>query len=360
MITACAVRGLRSSGLPRSSIFTHYAAPSQPLRVEKVTQSKHFRSYATASTSSSTHSKARNSRVNPPVSTLPPPLELPTREPNQSTIKYLFKQGKAYLTFYKTGAQAIFTNLNLTREPQKLVDLTYDGKLYLAVKDKERRLSRGDYQLILRHWHDLKRLPIFGLIFLVCGEFTPLVVIAVSSVVPYTCRVPAQIASDRQKLEERRKISFRNLTSQYKEGIELDRQQLLHISWSLGLSSKMWDYLGGQLPGLPNAILKRKVSKAVEYIETDDYLLRRDGGVAELEGEEVRIACQERGIDVVGREEEELRNVLEKWLATTKNAGATKLLLMRPNVWTVAAPKPSTVASKKAASKPGVAASRNA
>ncbi|KFY25900.1 hypothetical protein V493_04378, partial [Pseudogymnoascus sp. VKM F-4281 (FW-2241)] len=265
------------------------------------------------------------------------PLIIPPKNPDQSFFRTLFNQGKGYLTFYKTGAKAILTNLSLSRAPQELVDKKYDGAVYEAVRDRE--FSRADYQLLLRSWHDIKRLPVFGLIFIVCGEFTPLVVLAVSRVVPYTCRVPRQIESDREKVEARRKTSFRNLTAAFVPGKELEREQLLHISWSLGLSSKMWDYIGGTLPGPPSALLKGRVATRVEYLQTDDRLIRRDGVLSDLEAEEVAIACSERGIDVVGRSEEYMREMLGKWMAASKTTPVERLLLTRPNVWPVPSKK---------------------
>lgn len=116
----------------------------------------------------------------------------------------------------------------------------------------------------------MKRVPMFALVMLVCGEFTPLVVIAVSNVVPWTCRIPKQIDKDRRILEQRRAISFRNLTIPARteaEEAKMKRMMALHISWSLGLSSRMWDWLGGQLPGLPTRILVRRVAKRIEYRE---------------------------------------------------------------------------------------------
>jgi hypothetical protein len=281
-------------------------------------------SYSTdSSTPTLTHSKPRNTRLNPPPSTLPPHLDLPEKQPGQSTIKYLFLQGKAYLTFYKAGARAILTNLSLTREPQKLVDLTYNGAVFAAVKD--RNFSRADYQLLLRNSHDLKRVPAFGLIFLLCGEMTPFVVVVLSNIVPYTCRIPAQIAADRRRVEARRAASFTTLTTPYAPGKPLERSQLAHISASLGLASRFWDRLGG----VPMFLLRAKVERRIEYLETDDALIRRDGGVEGLEAEELRIACMQRGMDVLGREEDELREGLQAWLSAAKRAGVERLLLSR-------------------------------
>ncbi|KFY85963.1 hypothetical protein V500_07984 [Pseudogymnoascus sp. VKM F-4518 (FW-2643)] len=274
---------------PLASIFLQHINTSIPL-----SQRHTPRAYSTDTTSTLTTSKPRNNRLNPPTSTLPPPLVIP---------------------------------------PQELVDKKYNGAVYEAVRD--RNFSRADYQLLLRSWHDIKRLPVFGLIFIVCGEFTPLIVFAVSRVVPYTCRVPKQIESDREKIEVRRKASFRDLTAAFTPGKELEREQLLHISSSLGLSIKLWDYIGGNQPGPPSALLKGRVARRVEYLQTDDRLIRRDGVLSELEAEEVAIACTDRGIDVVGHSEEHMREMLGKWMAASKTTPVEKLLLTRPNVWPV-------------------------
>lgn len=157
-------------------------------------------------------------------------------------------------------------------------------------------------------------------------------VIALTSIVPWTCRIPKQIQSDRAKLEERRRISFRNLTAKFPEkgGIEaLNRMQLLHISWSLGLSSSAWDYLGGQLPGLPTGVLRRKVKWRVEYLEMDDRLIGRAGGVKDMDVEEVRMALVERGLDVLGRQEKGLKGDLNAWLKSREKVSVERLLLTR-------------------------------
>jgi len=179
---------------------------------------------------------------------------------------------------------------------------------------------------------------VFALVLLVCGEFTPLVVIALTGVVPWTCRIPKQVATDRRKLEQRRAISFRNLTAQppKEKGVDgLERMQLLHISWSLGLSSSAWDWLGGQLPGLPTALLRRKVGRRVQYLELDDGLIERWGGVARMEMEEVRMALVERGVDVLEKRDGQLRAALDAWFRSREKAPVEMLLLTRPSAWPV-------------------------
>lgn len=170
------------------------------------------------------------------------------------------------------------------------------------------------------------------MVFILCGEFTPLVVLALSNIVPGTCRIPKQVGNDRRKLEERRGISFRNLTAEppKKKGVEdLERMQLLHISWSVGLSAKAWDYLGGKLPGLPDSILRRRVHNWVEYLEMDDKLIGKPSGVYEMDIEEVKIALVQRGVNVLERNDEQLRVDLASWLNSRKKAPIERLLLTR-------------------------------
>ncbi|CAG8950910.1 hypothetical protein HYFRA_00003127 [Hymenoscyphus fraxineus] len=289
-----------------------------------------------ASTSPSTPEKAPKDTVNPPSSTRPASIETPLRKSYTSLPQYLFALGKTYATFYKTGVKNIYHNF---RAAGALEDRTTSHQS-IAKAITTGAFTRADYQLVVRSWHDLKRVPLFGLLFIVCGEFTPLIVVAVSSIVPWTCRIPRQIAADRQALETRRGISFRNLTSSPPSSAQpvLNRQQLLHISWSLGLSSKIWDYVNpGTLPGPPDFILKSRVRKRVQYLEWDDKLLSEAGKeIKKLENEEVKMALVERGVDVLQRGDEELMASLEAWLKSRgKGRSVEGLLLTRPNVWPI-------------------------
>jgi len=155
-----------------------------------------------------------------------------------------------------------------------------------------------------------------------------LVVLALSNVVPFTCRIPKQVESDRRKLEQRRSTSFRNLTIEppTAEGIqELGRTQLLHISWSLGLSSRVWDWIGG----LPTELLRKKVERRLHYLELDDGLIRKAGGVREMTSQEVKMALVERGVDVLGKEDPQLKGDLDAWLKSREKVSAERLLLTR-------------------------------
>jgi len=281
-----------------------------------------------ASTTSTVPTKIpRTHPVNGPSTTLPAPITVPERAEGQSFFpSYALKLGKAYLTFYKTGVKNIYTNFKLSRDIQHAIDAQHASSFSAAVASAS--LSRSDLQLLVRNWHDIKRVPLFALVLMICGEFTPLVVIALSGVVPWTCRIPKQIESDRKKLEQRRSASFRELTTvpPTQAGVQhLKKTQLLHISRSLGLRSGIWDWVGG----LPIALLRRDVSRRIEYLALDDALVRKAGGIKDMDVEEVKMALVERGVDVLGKGEAQLKGDLNAWLLSREKAPAEKLLLTR-------------------------------
>jgi len=160
--------------------------------------------------------------ANPPASTRPPPLDLPTKGPDTSQFTYLFSTGKAYLSFYKAGLKAIITNTKMVYgsapppppPPQENKDgssssTTTAPAVPLQLPEKGTRA-----ELVLHHrWrHDIRRLPLFALMLLICGEFTPFVVLVFPSVVPYTCRIPSQVTKLRKNQERRRTISRSSTT----------------------------------------------------------------------------------------------------------------------------------------------------
>lgn len=120
---------------------------------------------------------------------------------------------------------------------------------------------------------------------------------------------------------------------------KLDKWQLRHINSSLGLSSKLWEWVFGP----PEMLLKRRARQAMEYLDMDDTLIVRAGGVSGMSREEVKMACVERGINVVGMKEEKLREFLGNWLRSREKVGIERLLLTRPNVWPVRTKAPEFV-----------------
>ena len=140
--------------------------------------------------------------LNPPITTRPPPLHLPEKLPYLPKYKYYFRVGKAYAIFYKTGLKAIWTNYKLARALPDQIFSSGQVKLHQAVLDG--LLSRADFQLIRRTRRDVKKVPLFALIWLICGEFTPLVVLFFTGAVPPTIWIPKQIQKARGEAEARR------------------------------------------------------------------------------------------------------------------------------------------------------------
>lgn len=206
-------------------------------------------------------------------------------------------------------------------------------------------MTRSEFQLLARNSHDIGKLPFFGLLVALFGEWLPLIVPFIPGAVPGTCRIPKQIEGMRKKAEERRRISFRQGISEPTVGEEqlrkvegekdmstasakewpmtqkeyaaqilskLNASQLLHLSSTLNLHNRLWDRV--QLPP-PAFLLRSGVSKHLSYLTSDDLLLQRYGGAQKLTAEEVDVACEERGIDVLGRSEQTLRENLSWWLA---------------------------------------------
>ena len=115
--------------------------------------------------------------------------------------RWLYRLGRAYLSFYKTGLSNVWQNYKELRKIQarigdcKLEDVvkygstsTGDGKV-----ESVPIITRKDYQIALRTRHDLGKLIPFSIVFAICGSFTPLVIAAIGSgAVPYTCRIPRQ------------------------------------------------------------------------------------------------------------------------------------------------------------------------
>ncbi|KAI9878675.1 MAG: hypothetical protein M1830_010823 [Pleopsidium flavum] len=342
MITRSSLCGLRAP--PRySRIHLHntriYNIHSfqNPSLTPTIHQSTTQRSNSTSATGIN-----HNKKINGPITTLPAPLVLPVRGPDQSTTSYYFHFGRAYLAFYKTGLKNIWHNYVASRnilrtliEPKiggRLISTKPGGTLHRAVRSG--LLTRSDFQLLIRTWHDLKRIPSFALVFIVCGEFTPLVVPFLGRVVPRTCQIPKQVRTVREKMEGRRKASFRELVvapPTEDVGVEgLKREQLLHISRSLGLHSSWWPE-GFGLP--PDGLLKARIRERAEYLDIDDHLIESDGGVGEMEMEELRMALEERGVDVLGKNDEQLKMLLRTWLWARVRRPVMTLFLTRPSVW---------------------------
>ena len=147
-------------------------------------------------------------------STRPAPLDEVTRSKDEKAFSYYLRLGKSFLKFYKTGMKNIKRNWTEYREIKGwLQPFTIGGSARYGGtphqnQDKEMipipHISRREYILSFRTKHDVFKLLPFGLVLLICGEFTPLVVLLLGNrVTPYTCRIPSQQRKNLDKALQR-------------------------------------------------------------------------------------------------------------------------------------------------------------
>lgn len=79
-----------------------------------------------------------------------------------------------------------------------------------------------------------------------------------------------------------------------------------HVARSLNLISSLWDSVPlSLLPDtLVGVVAARRVRQHLRYLDRDNHLLHQAGGVGALEEDEVLLACEDRGIWPVGKDEE--------------------------------------------------------
>lgn len=315
--------------------------------------------------------------INAPLSTLPADLSLPETLPPNAAIPAKLQRfvalGRAYLTFYKTGLKNVYRNyrasLPLRKElglpaylpispPRKVSNPIASEKASNVGPASSKNtydirnlgLGRGQFQLVRRSARDVRRMIPFTLILIICGEFTPLVIpIFGSAITPATCRVPGQIAKERETASKRKALALQAwIDANPESGLGAMPKptsdesfklliQLANPAWVgtanpasvlqacavFGLVKKHDRFAGTALAGL---VYRRRLSQYLEYLAIDDAMIRGGGGIEKLSYAEVRIALDERGAGEVGDairrdcsvEEVETfeRNWLSKWLTS--------------------------------------------
>jgi len=203
-------------------------------------------------------------------------------------------------------------------------------------------MGRGQFQLVRRSARDVRRMIPFTLILLICGEFTPLIVpLFGSAITPATCRVPGQVAKEREVASKRKNAAMRAharaiepsslspVSVGSREELKLlaefaspgwvksaDNSAVLRACAVFGLIKSHERVGGGLLAGL---VYRPRLRRYVEYLAIDDGMIRA-GGVKGLNSAEVRIALDERGAGDVAalyageKVERAERKWLERWL----------------------------------------------
>ena len=268
--------------------------------------------------------------LNPPETTFAPELQVPPRG-SEAYLKYLYRCGRSYITFYKQGISNVRSTLKLAksfREKARRAGISKEA-------DMVKVLTRAEWQVVLRSRADKLRLPAFGALLLLFGEWLPLLVVYLTPVVPEPCRIPAQVERKLKRGEGRRLEREKRLAMDAARLVARDRvagatnpgdirpqtvsleflsktdlYTLLSLDVRFGIQPRIWDWL---FMTPPKALLRYGLKNRISYLKQDDWAIRRDGGFQALGVEEVKRACVERGIRVLGRRETDLRKELATW-----------------------------------------------
>lgn len=171
---------------------------------------------------------------------------------------------------------------------------------------------------------DLYKLPPFALLFAICGEFTPLVIVFVTGLVPRIIWIPKQVQGAREKARDRRRRCQQLGGFEQTAGAMIlrhdvsrltgsrQREAYKYVAQSLNLYSESLDKYVPSL--IPPGLVRRRVDRRLNDLEVDDLGIARDGGVRSMNEEEVVLACEERGLEILGKEESDLRKNLSAWI----------------------------------------------
>ncbi|KIX09240.1 uncharacterized protein Z518_00319 [Rhinocladiella mackenziei CBS 650.93] len=249
--------------------------------------------------------------------TTPEPLrkeDFPNQQiPFGNQAKYYFELGKSYAGFYKTGLVNVWRNYKELQTIRQRVGRTrgLEDVVKYGLPQGAKSvpvLTRTDYQLALRTQHDLGKLIPFGIIFIICGEFTPMVIVGIgSAVVPYTCRIPKQEEKDLfrpVRIQDRYRTLLDNLKSQ---GAAAQKWQFEFLeAWWLRLNpfSKPFPVLGYLWHRF---ISGPRLRKHCEQVLCDTILIVREGGFDKLSPREVFLWSLKQGLPILTHYVERLR-----------------------------------------------------
>lgn len=299
----------------------------------------------------------RNESLNPPLFTYAPNLSVSSRKDGQHIANYLWSAGHAYLAFYRSGISHVWQTFKHAKTLQAKAAMAMSRRKDADITDV---LTRAEWQIVKRSRENAFRLPAMGILILLLGEFLPLVALYVTPLLPETCRIPQQVKRETSKKENRRKDRLRRLgkdttglvsmghsnaeslpsghevetvegksaqgtkdskmlsTAQAVQQARTDKFSLFELrsgSAQFDCHSRLWDWL---YLTPPKWLLKHNVARTINYLRTDDALIQRDGGHQLLETQEIERVCMERGIDVLGKKEDEIRQSLAAWYSVRK------------------------------------------
>ncbi|CAN3365123.1 hypothetical protein DICA3_E21792 [Diutina catenulata] len=295
------------------------------------------------------------SAVNSPKS-LPAPLnpkqqtfaEVAEANPDASPmilkVKQFFAFGKSILKFYKSGIVNVWHNKTevnkligqdfsvlrvgpqgqdiptkigaFSKLTEEMATMVYESKSQTAAERARKAadehelissnlftITRSQFQLINRTKKDFYKLPLFAVLFIIFEETMPLLCYVIPEITPSTCVLPAllprlwnsstaavlcQMKQDRYSRPDDREQGA--MMTAY--SMPLD--EVLALCRVLRLTSR---FIPNAL--YPESYVRRQLHQYYNYLQVDNYYLaglNGNGGVFDLSGEELMIACLERNL----------------------------------------------------------------
>ena len=272
----------------------------------------------------------RIDRLNPPPTVYPPPLNVPFWDASKPHYKNYYELGKAYLKFYKTGFYQIKDNVNLVRFHIALPTLGRKRDTVAALKAG--KVSRSEHRVHQSAQSDLSKLPLFGLLFCITGEFTPLFVPFLSAIVPRTLWLPIQQEKAQRKARERverfspkadddavpyvaGKDCYESHLTAQEVGASQVRKARIAAGVAINAWPRFWDPLVSNV--LPISLLASRLKRKADDLRLDDMAIERDGGVKRLNEAEARRAAELRGLHTAVKEEE-WKDILQKCIKVNR------------------------------------------
>lgn len=258
----------------------------------------------------------------------------------QIKFKQSFAYGKSIMNFYKIGVQNVWNNkleVNKLKKHYKLGKINNKGKEVdiiipsfntlttemaqtLYIRDMEKRsnksdevikhenvenaplfnLTRSQYQLLKRTPSDFYKIPLFGVIFMIFMECTPLICYAIPEITPLTCILPSILPrvwnpTATKQLMDVRKNRYQDLADlAVKNAYNLPLDEVRLLCKALRLTSK---YIPAGI--YPESTIRRRLQDYYNYIKVDNFYLsgmNGTGNIWNLSDAELLLAGLERNL----------------------------------------------------------------
>lgn len=248
-------------------------------------------------------------------STRPPSFEAPRRLASDTLLSYLLKTGKTYWAFYKTGLKNLLANRKDMKEIQAWIHpfslpaaARYGGLMHKTKQDNDvpiPYITHRDFQLYHRTRADLRKLIPFGLLLLICGEFTPIALVVLGRrAVPKVCYLPGQQREEIDDAVDRFRLWKTEMAKLTAGNTPEHPAHQLDFTPKTGRLEHPWrrDLLFAYMVGLTNFyrlpfpitrglywhfILNGRITRYLENIFCDTILIRREGGFEAMSPQDV-------------------------------------------------------------------------